>query len=375
MAATWILVALSALSLLVFIYPYVIYPRVLRLFSVIPIHSMQCDLSVSILFCAYNEIECLPEKIDNLRQLRRSRRDLEILVYDDSSSDGTYELLANAADVLTVIRGAGRTGKAAGMKMLAAKAAGDILIFTDANILLSPDLVDQLLPYYGDPQIGGVVCSIQTVGDPGSVTSQVGSTYVALDDRLRDLESATGNVMGASGGLFSVRRALYPDFPDSVQDDFAVSMSIIFQGRRLVRAPDVVGFERSVSRRREELQRKIRIGARAYHTHMFLRPGIRKMHRLDRMKYVSRKMLRWFGGAFLALSGFFALAAVATISPMGAVLLLVGALAAVAAGARLHSKPVAAASEMTLATFATLIGVLRGMGGQTVTTWAPAKSR
>ena len=181
--------------------------------------------------------------------------------------------------------------------------------------------------------------------------------------------------MGASGGLFSVRRALYPDFPDSVQDDFAVSMSIIFQGRRLVRAPDVVGFERSVSRRREELQRKIRIGARAYHTHMFLRPGIRKMHRLDRMKYVSRKMLRWFGGAFLALSGFFALAAVATISPMGAVLLLVGALAAVAAGARLHSKPVAAASEMTLATFATLIGVLRGMGGQTVTTWAPAKSR
>lgn len=378
MAATYSLAALSALCLLIFVYPYFLYPLVLRLFRAVPIERRQIDLGISILFCAYNEIECLPEKIENLRQLKRQREDLEVLVYDDSSSDGTYELLKSAPDVLTVVTGPGRTGKAAGMKMLAARASGDILIFTDANILLAPDLIDRLLPYYGDPDVGGAACTIRTTSDADSPTSQVGSTYVALDDKLQQLESSTGNVMGASGGLFSVRRELYPDFPDSVQDDFAVSMSVIFQGKRLVKAPDAVGFERSVSRRGEEVQRKIRIGARAYHTHAFLRPGIAKMHARDRLKYVSRKVLRWFGGIFLALGVAFAVAAAVLGEALSAGIvgwLLAGSLAAIAVATRLGSSRLAAVADVIVAIYATLIGVLRGMAGETMTTWAPAKSR
>ena len=375
MAATWVFVALSALSLLLFVYPCIIYPQLLRLFSPKSIDRKQTDLTVSLLFCAYNEIECLAKKIENLRQLRRNRPDLQILVYDDSSSDGTYEILTGAADVLTAIRGPGRTGKAAGMKTLVQKATGDILIFTDANILLSADLIDRLLPYYGDPDVGGAACTIRTTGDPDSVTGRVGSAYVALDDKLQQLESSTGNVMGASGGLFSVRRELYPDFPDSVQDDFAVSMSVLFQGKRLVKAPDVVGFERSVGHRNEELRRKVRIGARAYHTHAFLRPGLRRMQPRDRMKYLSRKMLRWFGGVFLTSSAIFALAAIATVSARAAILVLCGALVALIFSLRSKSRPLATAGELTLATYATLIGVLQGMRGRAMTIWPPAKSR
>jgi hypothetical protein len=93
------------------------------------------------------------------------------------------------------------------------------------------------------------------------------------------------------------------------------------------------------------------------------------------MKYVSRKMLRWFGGVFLTLSAVFAVAAVATISASAGLLLILAACAAVAVGVRMNSGPIAATAEMALATYATLIGVLRAMRGQTVVTWAPAKSR
>ena len=98
-----------------------------------------------------------------------------------------------------------------------------------------------------------------------------------IDDNLQHLESRTGNVMGASGGLFSVRRELYPEFPDTVQDDFTVSMSVVFRGKRLIKARDVIAFERTVSRRDEELRRKVRIGARAFHTHRFLWPQIAQL--------------------------------------------------------------------------------------------------
>jgi cellulose synthase/poly-beta-1,6-N-acetylglucosamine synthase-like glycosyltransferase len=369
------LAGLSAICLGLFVYPYAIYPQVLRLLSRRPVRARPVELSASLLFCAFNEIGCIAEKIDNLRELKRNAPDLQILVYDDASSDGTTEILEGASDVLTLIRGGGRTGKAAGMKQLARRATGDVLIFTDANILLAPDLIDHLLPYYGDCEIGGVSGTIRDATDTRSITSQIGSTYAALDDKLQMRESLTGNVMGASGGLFSVRSELYPEFPDTVQDDFAVSMSVIFQGKRLVKAPDVVAFERTVSRRTEELRRKVRIGARAYHTHAFLWPQIKKMSVRDRMKYVSRKMLRWFGGVFLVLGGIFALAAIATLSMTAALVLLIVGLATLAASMKASSGYLAKAGESALATFATLFGVLQGMRGQTMATWTPAKSR
>ena len=375
MTVTGILAGLSVTFWLLFIYPYLIYPRVLSLLGRRPIAPRPVRLSVSILFCAHNEIDCLSEKIANLRALKRTAPDLEILVYDDASTDGSHELLATAADLLTVIRGPGRTGKAAGMKQLVARAKGEVLVFTDANILLAEDLVDRLLPYYGDPDVGGVAGTIRGPAEQGSVTGSVGAAYLTLDDRLQMMESRTGNVMGASGGLFSVRRELYPDFPDTVQDDFTVSMSVIFRGKRLIKAADVVAFEKIVERREEELARKVRIGARAFHTHLFLRPQIAGMSARDRMKYVSRKMLRWFGGIFLALGALFGLAAVATLSTVAAAVLAAGAAVTIAVALRSRAGSFARLGEMGLAIFATLLGVLQGMGGRTMATWAPAKSR
>ena len=58
------------------------------------------------------------------------------------------------------------------MKRLVRSATGEILVFTDANILLAPDLVERLLPYYGDPTVGGVSCTIKSMIAAGSLTQQ-----------------------------------------------------------------------------------------------------------------------------------------------------------------------------------------------------------
>lgn len=367
-----ILTGVSALCWLLYFYPYVFYPLALRLLNKRPIRAVPVNLSVSLLFCAYNEIDCLPRKIENLRDLKRDSPDLQILVYDDGSTDGTFELLTSVPDLLTTIRGPGRTGKAAGMKQLAERARGEILLFTDADVVVQPDAIDRLLPYYGDPEVGGVCCSVKMVSDLGSATSRTGSFYWAWDDKIKRLESETGNVMGASGAMFSVRRELYPEFPDTVQDDFTVSMSVIFQGRRLIKAPDVVAYTNSVSESEEELRRKVRIGARAYHTHRFLLPQLRKMSSRDRFKYGSHKLLRWFGGLFVALGALFGLAAVASLSMMAAALLLLLALIVIPLSFQVKQGHLGKAGQIGLATFATLFGVLQAMRGRTMVTWARA---
>ncbi len=317
----------------------------------------------------------IAEKIGNLAILATGRSGVDFFAFDDASADDTAVQLAASPDLLTLIRGPGRSGKAYGMKQLAARATGEILVFTDANVLLAPDAIDNLLRYYADPEVGGVLGSLSYVGEGESATASVGSLYWRLEERLKDLESRTGNVMGADGSIFSIRRELYPDFPDTVLDDLTVSMAVVFAGKRLIKAPDVIAYERVVAKREDEYRRKVRIAARAWHTHCYLRPQLRKMAALDRFKYASRKIVRWFGGAFIILG---ALAAALLASRIHPALFAAGVLLAailLVVGARSKGGPIAALYDILLAYMATLHGVLLAMRGRTFTTWAPAKSR
>jgi cellulose synthase/poly-beta-1,6-N-acetylglucosamine synthase-like glycosyltransferase len=300
---------------------------------------------------------------------------LDILAFDDGSSAGSGDLIAAQGDLVTLVRGPGRSGKAHGMKQLAARARGDILIFTDANVLLDPEAVERLLARYADPDVGGVLGSLHYIGQDESATASVGSLYWRIEERLKDEESRTGNVLGADGSIFSIRRALYPEFPDSVLDDLTVSMAVVFAGRRLVKAKDVIARERLVAGRGDEYRRKVRIAARAWHTHSHLRPQLRRMGKLDRFKYASRKIVRWFGGIFI-LTGIVAAGTLAMrISPA---LYMAGGLAGVFIlwrGLRSKGGPFAALVDILIAYIATLQGVFKAMTGRTVTIWNPAKSR
>lgn len=364
------------LSLVAVAWPFLFYPLILRALSTRPEQPVAGQApSASLLFCAYNEATVMPEKLANLAMLKARHPELEILAFDDGSSDETATLIAAQGDLVTLLRGPGRSGKAHGMKLLAAKAQGDVLIFTDANVMLDADAIGNLLARYADPEIGGVLGSLHYMGDGESATASVGSLYWRIEERLKDEESRTGNVLGADGSIFSIRRALYPEFPDSVLDDLTVSMAVVFAGKRLVKAKDVIARERLVAGRGDEYRRKVRIAARAWHTHSHLRPRLRRMGRLDRFKYGSRKIVRWFGGLFI-LTGIVAAGTLAMrISPT---LYMIGGLTCVFIlwrGLRSKGGPFAAVVDIVIAYFATLQGVVKAMTGRTVTIWNPAKSR
>jgi cellulose synthase/poly-beta-1,6-N-acetylglucosamine synthase-like glycosyltransferase len=364
------------LSLGAVLWPFLFYPLILRMLTTRPEQPGQGQPpSASLLFCAYNEAVAMPEKLANLAMLKRHHPQLQILAFDDGSSDDTAALIAAQGDLVTLVQGPGRSGKAHGMKRLAARARGDVLIFTDANVLLDAEAIDNLLARYADPQVGGVLGSLHYMGEGKSATASVGSLYWRIEERLKDEESRTGNVLGADGSIFSIRRALYPDFPDSVLDDLTVSMAVIFAGKRLVKAKDVIARERLVAARGDEYRRKVRIAARAWHTHGHLRPQLRRMSAIDRFKYASRKIVRWFGGLFILTGVMAAFALALRIAPLLAMVGVTLALILLALGLRSKGGPVAAVVDILIAYAATLQGVFKAMSGRTVTVWNPAKSR
>lgn len=374
---------MSLLAIIVFIasstlavYPYIIYPFILKALPSLPIRrDPGYDCSATLVFCAYNEGAVMPEKLRNIEELKARHPDLEVLAFDDGSSDDTFAQMQARPDLLTAIQGGGRNGKAHGMKRLAGMATGDIMIFTDANVLLDKDAIDNLRAWYVDPEVGGICGTLRYIGAESSATASVGDAYWRLEEYLKKEESRTGNVMGADGSIFSLRRALYPEFPDSVLDDLTVSMAAIFAGKRLLKVDDVVAYERLVAARSEEFARKVRIAARAFHTHLYLRPQLVGMSRMDKFKYGSRKLVRWFGGLFLCLSVLSAVFLGALISPFLGLAMLVALVLAIVIAPRFKTGPVSTVTEIILALMATLMGVWRAMKGQTVVTWSPAKSR
>lgn len=367
---------LSLIFFILLIYPYIIYPIILR---TLPKRKIFLDddysCSATLVFCAYNEESSIDEKLKNIQELKARYPHLEVLAFDDGSTDRTVERILAHGSLVELVQGGGRNGKAYGMKLLAKKAMGDIIIFTDANVVLREDAIGRLMAYYADAEIGGVCGSLHYLGSDASATATVGSAYWRLEEYLKDQESRTGNVMGADGSIFSIRRHLYPEFPDSVLDDLTVSMAAVFSGHRLVKANDVVAYERLITDRGDEFKRKVRIASRAFHTHLYLRPQLRKMTALDQFKYFSRKYVRWFGGLFLVLSSACIVSSALMFWPPLGFALALAIAAILAIGMRVEKGRLANLADIVIALFATLLGIYRTVRGKTTTVWQPAKSR
>ncbi|MEX0426794.1 glycosyltransferase [Nocardioides sp. DS6] len=363
---------------LLFLYPYVIYPLTLRLLPKKPLSLGEAGTDgagFALFFCAYNEARVMPDKLANIRDLKERYPNLQVFAYDDASSDGTLQLLQAEPDLVTVVRGSGRTGKAHGMKQMVAQCRADYLVFTDANVILDVDCVAELGRYYADERVGGVGGSLHYISSAeGTATEAAGGLYWRLEEWSKALESATGNVMGADGSIFSVRRELYPDFPDTVQDDFTVSMAVVFAGKRLVKAPSVVAYERLVSDRADEARRKVRIAARAFHTHTVMKSGREAMSPVDKYKYAAHKMLRWWGAVPVSVGLLAALVFLASVGVPGLIALAAATVLTVAARV-VVPKSSSFVWDLLVAVMSTLLGVLRARRGETFAVWTPPATR
>lgn len=374
------LFGLSVFFLLVFAYPFAIYPAVLTLLPRKPYPlfapNQAASHSVALVFCAYNEQASLPSKIENVRALKRITPSLEVRAYSDGSTDLTLDLLRSASDVLTVIEGEQRLGKAVGMRRLVDSTQADIIVCTDANVVLEGNAIGRIVEYFRDPSIGTVAGTLHYTNEQEGQTAKVGTLFWRLEEWIKRQESETGSTMGADGSVFAIRRELYPFVPPNLLDDLTASIHPLFSGYRVVNAPDVHAYERATTSPIDEFKRKRRIACRAYRTHRFLAPKLRKLRAVDRFKYFSHKYLRWFSLLTLFLSAVFFLAALSgVVGVAGALASAVGGLALLAAAYRLRVPFLGAMGELLASIVAVGIGVLDGITGRDYQTWDPAKSR
>jgi glycosyltransferase involved in cell wall biosynthesis len=92
---------------------------------------------ISVIIPAYNEAETILEVV---RRVQNQPFPKEIIIVDDASTDGTYELLMKASlpQNVQVLRHAKNMGKGAGIRTGVAAATKDIIIIQDADLEYNP---------------------------------------------------------------------------------------------------------------------------------------------------------------------------------------------------------------------------------------------
>lgn len=257
--------------------------------------SQAFEPKVALVIAAYNEKDCIDQKVKNSFLLDYPKDKLEIIFVTDGSNDGTAELLKNYSGI-TVLHQPERKGKIAAINRVMPLVTAPITVFTDANAMLNTEAIREIVRWYRNPRVGAVAGEkrIRSIKSDKAAGAGEG-IYWKYEAALKRMDAELYSVVGAAGELFSVRTELFEaSEPDTLLDDFMISLRIAQKGHRVMYAPGAYAIESPSSSIKEELKRKVRICAGGIQSIVRLKALLNPFkYGVLAFQYVSHRVLRW----------------------------------------------------------------------------------
>jgi cellulose synthase/poly-beta-1,6-N-acetylglucosamine synthase-like glycosyltransferase len=187
-------------------------------------------------------------------------------VVSDGSTDGTDEIVTRISTQeprVRLIRQEPRQGKTAALNLAVTHAAGDLLVFSDANSIYCKDSVSQLVSNFADPEVGYATGKMLYANSDGSLIGDGCTAYMTYENSLRSMETNLGSIVGVDGAIDCIRRNLYrPMAPDQLPD-FVLSLDVIEQGYRAIYDPKAIVTEEALATDSAEHKMRVRVALRA----------------------------------------------------------------------------------------------------------------
>jgi biofilm PGA synthesis N-glycosyltransferase PgaC len=299
-------------SVAVLAYTYAGYPAWLWLRSRLrrrPVAVAETTPTISVVMVVRNEAAVLETKLRNILSLDYPASLLDVVVISDGSTDSTNDILrlAESCRVRIVLNRESR-GKAACLNDAVAVARGEVVVFTDARQQIEAGAVRLLAAHFADANVGCASGELM-LGDPASGEVMRGmGLYWRIEKTIREMESASGSVVGATGALYAVRRELLVPVPaGTILDDVYIPMNVVRQGYRVIFVPEAHAWDVADQGNEREFARKVRTLTGNYQL-VQLAPWLLGSSNPLRFEFVSHKLMRLFAPFALAAAFFAAMA-------------------------------------------------------------------
>jgi cellulose synthase/poly-beta-1,6-N-acetylglucosamine synthase-like glycosyltransferase len=255
---------------------------------------------VTLVVAAFDEESCIRQKVANSIAIDYPPDRLEILIGCDGCTDGTAAMAREAGGSrVRVLELAPRSGKASVLARLVPAASGDLVVLTDANVMLDPGAVRALARRFADPAVGAVVGRLRLVSPTNGEFEE--GLYWRYETILKYLEGKRGCVLGANGGIYAIRRILFgPLAPDTITDDFVIPVRIAVRGWKVPYEPAALALEETTEDARKEFGRRARIGAGNWQALARVPDVLDPRTGFVCFSFVSHKLLRWAAPLLLA---------------------------------------------------------------------------
>jgi len=253
---------------------------------------------VSMLISVYNEEKVIEEKIKNFLKLDYPEDKLQLIIGSDGSNDKTENIIKRYENErIKLLSSKDRRGKSEVLNSLKFYASGDIIVISDANTLYHHDAIKKITGHFSDQRVGGV-CGKLILNNPDekNIGGWGEKMYWSYESKIKELEGKIKTTIGATGGIYAVRKELFQDIPEgkNIAGDFLIPLRIAGMGFDIVYDSEAVAEENTSSDMKREFIRKVRISTRCFQMLRFLLPFLNPFKGFVSFGLWSHKVIRWF---------------------------------------------------------------------------------
>lgn len=370
-------------------YTYLIFPVLLRILS----HGKKDECPpanddelpfLTVLIPAYNEEVVLERKLNSVLGADYPKQRLEILVGNDASTDRTAAILNQMCQKHPLIRVRhfkARTGKPTMINELVKDARGELLVITDANVMIDPDALREMAFCFREPAVGLVDSQMINPDQASEKLMPQEQIYNNREVRIKHREGLLwGTMMGPFGGCYALRKSLYSPVPDNfLVDDFFINMRVLEEGYRSISRLPARVYEEIRHNEQEEFLRKKRISAGNFQNLVRFRRLLLSKRSGLAFCFFSHKVVRWCV-PFLMLLTFLSSAILALHSSLYALLaflqlclFLLPLIDHFTRKIKCQVLPLRLVSHFVLMNLALLAGYFKYLGGINNNVWQPTK--
>lgn len=202
---------------------------------------------VTILIPTYNEGSIVKLKLENLLKLDYPKDLIQCIVVDSASTDKTLEKVGDFVSEhpemkIEILREKNRSGKSAALNHALKSATGDVVIVSDADCFLPPDILGKALPYLADPLVGAVVGKEVLLNQDLSWVTKTEKAYRDSVFTIRLGESKSYSTIFFEGGFSAYKRQFLDEFDCTGSDDSGTALSVVQKNVRTILLPEAAFF-------------------------------------------------------------------------------------------------------------------------------------